>query len=404
MNLSNVSNSLRLREYYYMATRHKGLFAIVTVLCILVSVIVAVSLPKIYQAETVLLIQDKDILNPLISGLAISPSVYSRIHTLREELLSWQRLTLLVEKLKLDQHIKTPLEYERLIKNLRNSLSIRFRGSDIIAVSHEGRDPKKSQEIVQTLSDIIVDGSLTSQKIEANTAIRFIQEQLNTYRGKLEKSEEELRKYREVYSSTLPVATRMNEQLVALKIELQHLLVENTEEHPRVIQTRQLIESMEAQRDEWMQKSKEAGIDINKEEYSKLVSSVPLQEQQLARLSRDYQVNERIYEALLQRLETAKISETLEQSDQGPKFRILEPARLPLTPVKPRKPLIVLGGFIVGFILSGLLIYLLELSDASIRSLDEARLMLDLPIFGSIPPIRPEELMIEKSLVGGGRV
>ncbi len=404
MNLSAVSNSLRLREYYYMVTRHKGLFACVTVFCLLVSVIIAFSLPRIYQAETVLLVEDKDILNPLISGLAIAPSVISRMRTMREELLSWQRLTLLAEKLKLDKHSKTPLEYERLIKNLRNNLSIRFREADIITVSYQGKDPKKSQEIVQTLSDIIVDGSLTSEKIEASSAIRFIQDQLSVYRAKLEKSEQELRKYQEIYGSTLPVATRMNEQLVSLKIELQHLLVENTDEHPRVIQTRQLIENMEAQRDEWMKKSKDAGIEINPEEYSKLVSSVPLQEQQLARLHRDYRVNERIYESFLQRLETAKISETLEQSDQGPKFRILEPARLPLSPVKPRKPLIVLGGFVVGFILGGLLIYLLELSDASIRSLDEARLMFEFPILGSIPPIRPEELLMEKSLVGGVRV
>ncbi len=400
MNLKNVTTTLRLREYYFMMQRHQLLFAVVIAASVIVSVLVACSLPKVYQAETVLLVENGEIINPLISGLAISPSVWARMRTLREELLSWQRLTLVVEKLKLDQHInkKSPLEYERLMRRLRDSLSIKFRDADIITVSFEGKEPRKAQEIVQTLADIIIQGNLTSTKMETSGAIRFIQEQLDTYRKKLERSEENLRKFQELYSSTLPVATRMNEQIVALKIELNGLLVANTEEHPQVVQTRQLIQNLEKQRDQQMNQARTEGVNIDPAEYAKLVSSVPRQEQQLSKLQRDYMVNDRIYESLLQRLETAKISETLEQSDKGTKFRILEPARLPLEPVKPRKPLIVTGGFIIGIALGCGLIYLMEMSDTSIRSLDEARAIFELPIFGTIPPIRAEELVIEESL------
>ena len=88
----------------------------------------------------------------------------------------------------------------------------------------------------------------------------------------------------------------------------------------------------------------------------------------------------------------------------GPKFRVLEPARLPLEPVKPRKILVVLGGFVVGLLLGTSAVYLLDLSNTSIRSLDEARTVLEFPIFGSIPPIDPEELMIQESLRRAGSV
>ncbi len=115
-------------------------------------------------------------------------------------------------------------------------------------------------------------------------------------------------------------------------------------------------------------------------------------------------VNANVYESLLQRLETAKISETLENSEKGPKFRVLEPARLPLEPVKPRKILFVFGGFVVGLLIGGAVVYLLELSNTSIRSLDEARNLLEFPIFGSIPPINPEELLIQESLRRAGSV
>ncbi|OGW86072.1 MAG: hypothetical protein A3C35_04110 [Omnitrophica bacterium RIFCSPHIGHO2_02_FULL_46_11] len=382
-----------------MLLRHKLVLSWIVAICVGIASVSTLFLTKIYRAETALLVQDEEILKPLIAGLAIAPSVAARLRSLREELISWQRLTLLVEQLKLDkEYNKNPLEYERLIKRLRDKISIKMGGSQIITVSFEGPDPKRAQDIVQTLSDIILGGTLTSQKLEASSAIRFIDEQLTAYRTKLEKSEEQLREFREVYSSTLPVATQTNAQLVGLKLELNNLLIENTEEHPRVIQTRKQIEALENQRNDQMRKAKEAGIDIEPEEYAKLVSSIPRQEQQLAKLQRDYMVNANIYESLLQRLETAKLSETLEQSEKGPKFRILEPARLPLEPVKPRVPLVILGGLVVGLILGISVVYLLDLSNTSIRNLDEARIILDFPIFGSIPPINPEELIIQENL------
>lgn len=393
MNLANVTQTLRLREYFYMVERHKAFFIGAIMFSLTVAASIAVVSPKIYRAETVLLVEDEKILNPLISGLAISPSMSSRMRTLREELLSWQRLTLLVEKLGLKKKDTKPLTYERMIKNLREHIDVRLRGAELITVSYEGQNPKEAQDIVQTLSDIIVDGNLTSTNLEANSAIQFIEEQLTGYRTKLEKSEATLREFQEIYNSTLPLATRMNEQLVGLKMEMGNLLVDNTEAHPRVIQTKQLIERLEKLRDEAMQKAREAGFDIAPEEYSRLVTSLPRQEQYLAKLRRDYEVDDRIYAQLLQRLETAKISQTLEASDKGTKFLVLEPARLPLEPVKPNRPLILLGGLIVGLGLGAGLIYLLELSNNSIRTIDEARLLLEMPIFGAIATIRTEELM-----------
>ena len=393
--LNNFSQSLRLREYYYMALRHKLLFGVTVLITVLIAGAIAFVSPKIYQAETVLLVEGGDnILNPLINGLAISPSVSSRMRYLREELLSWQRITLLVEKLKLDEKAKTPLEFERLIKTLRETIQIRLRGDDLITIAFEGVDPKKTQDIVQTISDIIIDGNLTSADLETNSAIRFIKKQLDSYREKLETSEVKLREFREIYSTSLPIAMRMNEQLVALKMELNNLLVDNTEEHPRVIHTKKLIAQLQEQRDSYIKSAHDEGVDIKPEDYAKFMTSVPLQEQQLAKLQRDYSVNESIYQRLLQRLETAKISQTLEDSENAMKFKILEPARLPLEPVKPNKPLFVFGGLIIGLGLGAALIYIIELSNTSIRTLDEARGLLELPIFGSVATIRPEELLM----------
>lgn len=398
MNIGIVSNTLRLREYYYMVLRHKLVLGLAIILSMTVAAVIAVTSPKIYRSEAVLIVEDEHILNPLISGLAVTPSAGARMRALRERLLSWPRLTLLAEKMGLDKGITNPLEYERMINLLRDQIQIRMRGNGIITVSHEGAMPRKSQEIVETLTGIIEEGTITSTNLQANSAIQFIEEQMELYRGKLETSEENLREFQEIYSSTLPLATRMNEQLVALKMELQGLLVNNTDKHPRVIQTRDLIKRLEEERTLQFRKAKEAGLDVTDETFAELVSSVPLQQQQLAKLQRDYQVNNSIYQQLAQKLETAKISQTLENSDKGLKFKTLEPARLPLLPVKPNRVLIMLAGFFAGAGLGVILIFIIELSNTSIRNVEEAEQLLELPIFGAIATIKPEELILGERL------
>jgi polysaccharide chain length determinant protein (PEP-CTERM system associated) len=65
------------------------------------------------------------------------------------------------------------------------------------------------------------------------------------------------------------------------------------------------------------------------------VQAVPEVEAELSRLNRDYEVNKRNYDTLVQRLESARISESADQSADNVKFRVIEP---PIVPFKPSGP------------------------------------------------------------------
>ena len=60
------------------------------------------------------------------------------------------------------------------------------------------------------------------------------------------------------------------------------------------------------------------------------VQAIPEVEAELGRLNRDYETNKQQYDTLLQRLESAKISEQAEQSADNVKFRVIEPPTVPL--------------------------------------------------------------------------
>jgi len=68
------------------------------------------------------------------------------------------------------------------------------------------------------------------------------------------------------------------------------------------------------------------------------INAIPEVEAELARLNRDYEVNKRQYDTLLQRLESARISEEAEQSDDNVKFRVIEPPAVPVKPSGPPRP------------------------------------------------------------------
>lgn len=65
------------------------------------------------------------------------------------------------------------------------------------------------------------------------------------------------------------------------------------------------------------------------------IDAIPEVEAELTRLNRDYEVNKKQYDTLLQRLESARISEEAEQNADNVKFRVIEP---PMVPIKPSGP------------------------------------------------------------------
>jgi polysaccharide chain length determinant protein (PEP-CTERM system associated) len=73
-------------------------------------------------------------------------------------------------------------------------------------------------------------------------------------------------------------------------------------------------------------------------ELQRLVTTGPEIEAELARLNRDYGVTKTQYEALLQRLGSARLSNQADRSEDR-RFRILEQPRAPLRPISPNRPL-----------------------------------------------------------------
>jgi len=114
-------------------------------------------------------------------------------------------------------------------------------------------------------------------------------------------------------------------------------------------------------------------------------------------LARDVRVNENIYNMLLQRLETAKITQRLQTSKEGTRYTILDPPRLPLKPFKPNKLLLAFLGLVAGAVAGAGLVMLREFFDHSFIDVQEAKEYLGVPLLGATSKIMtPDTIRIEK--------
>ena len=116
-------------------------------------------------------------------------------------------------------------------------------------------------------------------------------------------------------------------------------------------------------------------------EYGREVNRLPQQELTLARLQRSEQVNADLYAILVKAKNKAEIESASEIGSIG----VVDPALKPSSPVKPKKKLNTLLGLLSGLILGAGLAFLLEYSDKTIKTEDEAKKLLNLPILGVIP-------------------
>jgi polysaccharide chain length determinant protein (PEP-CTERM system associated) len=229
-----------------------------------------------------------------------------------------------------------------------------------------------------------------------------------------------------------PVAVpEIDARLATLKAQLDGLLRQYTEEHPDVVGTRRIIEQLEEQRREYVQArakaaaksggpgeavvdrnpvfqqlrvsladaeaevaSLQAKVDSYQTQYAQLKAEaqlVPQVEAEFAQINRDYDIQKKTYETLLQRRQSAAIGEGVQDAG-GTQFRVVDPPRVAPQPVAPTR--IVLLGIALAFALATGLVVSFAASEI-MPIFHDARALREVtqrPILGMVTMLPSEEV------------
>jgi polysaccharide chain length determinant protein (PEP-CTERM system associated) len=112
---------------------------------------------------------------------------------------------------------------------------------------------------------------------------------------------------------------------------------------------------------------------------------VPIFEQQIAGLMRDYDSLRSHYQSLLDKKLSAQMASELEARQKGERFVILDRAPIPDRPFGPNRAIIGFGGLMMGLIGGVGLAIAIEMMDRTVRSEHEATELLGLSVLAGIP-------------------
>jgi len=135
----------------------------------------------------------------------------------------------------------------------------------------------------------------------------------------------------------------------------------------------------------------------NIEEERRKGSVVHSSDAQLADLTRDYEVNKKLYEDLLKRREAARLSKEIDEQQKGLNVKIYEPAFLPRIPSGLQFLHFVVLGILFGLILPVVLIYLYQLLDSSVKAPEAIASRLKVPALGMIPDVHGQAASLRQA-------
>jgi len=152
-----------------------------------------------YQAETKVYIDSSSVLKPLLEGLAIQTDFNAVVQLMIKQLITRPNIERAIRLMDMDLDVNSPLQMENLVNSVTERVKIGASGrTNIYTISYSDTDRNSSKKMVQVLLDIFVEDTLGKTGSESDTAIEFLDAQIEKYdlllRGAEQRREEFKRK------------------------------------------------------------------------------------------------------------------------------------------------------------------------------------------------------------------
>jgi len=124
--------------------------------------------------------------------------------------------------------------------------------------------------------------------------------------------------------------------------------------------------------------------------YRAKVDAVPVREQEIAELNRNYSVSKDHYQSLLDKTFSAGMAADLEKKQQAEHFTILDLAQVPEKPFKPKRGLMLVGALLAALATSLGLAYLKDMLNGTVKFERELKSMLpaNVPLLAVVPQLQ----------------
>ena len=441
--------------------------------------------PRIYTSTSVVFIDAKSILSPLMQGTAVTTEVEDKARRASQIILSKSSVEKVLELPSWKKDIEGPIaeqDFEILSLIVRRGTVVRNLRNNLIEISVRNADPQKAYETAKLFTSIFVDGSLEAKQKESRSAFEFIDNQVSIYQQQLQEAENAIKDFRSRNVESTPGAKEnASAKLVELNAELEtaelqksaeesaiaarrkqlsgegvensqdiekenalsariteletrrdELLLNYMDTYPDVVQIKQQIDALKKQLKDISDKREAGGsqgskptgvlaqelrrqillsqsnittldakiaqlknrIDNEKNTLEKIIAV----EAEIAELTRDYTINQNMYNELLAQRENARVSMNIDIENQGLSMKVQEQAAFPYTPKGIRFAHIILAGLVLSFLVPAGVVFLLAEIDQKVRDENFFNEKFKVPVLASIN-VAPSHTAVKKNRI-----
>jgi len=260
---------------------------------------------------------------------------------------------------------------------------------------------------------------LLRQRMELDTSLKNTRVQINSLQQRFSSLKDQSRVIvadKSLYTLTDrdKIVVEAKAKLLGLQIEEQELLTKYKADNPLVMKIRSELELvtrfLKEQEVEIMTKVKSGNVLYQEAEKQIIVTeadlssqqakaaileqqldvadselkNLALQEKELTSLKRDRDANEKNYKTYLDKFEEAKLTDEMNRQKMA-SVTVINPANIPVKPIKPKKALNIILGIIFGMVTGVSLAFLREYTSQGISTPTQAEKRLGLKVIASIP-------------------
>lgn len=153
-------------------------------------------IPKKYVSSTTILVEESNIIEPLMEGRAVPTGVAARAAMARQVAFSRKIMNEILKTGGWLANNPTPVEKDEIIERIISRTHFSNPRENLIEISYADSDPQRSFEVTKRFAELIIQESLATKEKESRDAYEFIDSQVQLYHRKLTEAEANLEKYR----------------------------------------------------------------------------------------------------------------------------------------------------------------------------------------------------------------
>lgn len=466
---------------------HKYFVALIFILVSLSGLALGISWPLRYHTSTIIIVEQKKIIQPLINGMAVPTEVRDVAMMAKDLIFSRKIMDSILQFGGWLENNPSKSQQEKIIEQLKSRTEVSLSGSNVLSIKYYDSDPARAADIANKYAELLLDASMASNRRDATEAFEFLDKQMRDYHQKLLDAETKLKEFRSQSISAQPgTESKVSDHVDSLAAELQKMRMELMaanarktslegqitsegkstssflreeqykislgklytkleklqlsyhDAYPAIAHIKQQIEELEKrlEQEKKMQNPVSGSTDgreriqppieknspftdkenfinplyehlrqelaetnatiealgVRISETERLLEAelararrIHVSDATLAELTRDYEVYRDIYQQLVKRRESARVSMDLDLEQQGPRLRIYERAITPAQPSGPPLWMFIAGGLGLGILIPIGLAAVKVLYDPRVRLASVLVEKLGLPVIAVIP-------------------